>query len=85
MSLHMAKRYKPFSTTRQSMDWIARNCDTCKKGFDKKGDRFRCDWEQKLCAASIYGDPINEETAKAIGLLNNKDCTIWECPGWARK
>ncbi len=81
----MAKKYKPFATRQQSLDWIARNCDSCKKGFDKKANRFLCDWERKLCAASIYGDKIAEGTAKAIGFLDSEGCDLWECPGWARR
>jgi hypothetical protein len=81
----MAKKYKPFATSRQSMDWQNQNCGSCKKGFDNKGmDGFRCEWEKALCLATMEGGLITEETAKAIGYLDHQDCTIWECPGWKR-
>ncbi len=92
----MAKKYKVFVSKQESQEWISKNCDTCKKGFERKRSRFRCEWERKLCAASIYGDPVSEETARAIGYFENKvrfrrrfqgtlcHCIIWECPGWER-
>lgn len=88
----MSKKYKPFASLRESQEWISKNCDSCKKGFDRKRRRFRCEWERKLCLAAISGKEITEKVAKAIGYLDNfapgwtdPQCTIWECPGWARR
>ncbi len=81
----MAKKYKPFATTSQLINWMEKNCNTCRKRFVNIRAEFRCDWERKLCGASIYNDPIAEETAKAIGFLDSKGCDLWQCPGWARR
>ena len=80
----MAKKYKPFVTSVQLADWVARNCGSCKKGYDNKKCRYRCGGELGLCKASITDMHITAAAAKAIGYLDNKDCTIWECPGWER-
>lgn len=81
----MAKKYKPFATGFQYNDWNAKNCDSCKKGFNEKPIQgFRCDWERQLCVAFLHDGLVSEETARAIGYLDSEDCTIWECPGWER-
>lgn len=79
------KRYGPFSTGSQYGEWCSRNCDSCKKGFDKKRSKFRCDYEFALGAAYCGDGQVTEEVAKAIGYLDNKECYIWECPVWARR
>lgn len=81
----MTKKYKPFATTRYSMDWMAKNCSTCRKGFVKIPAKFRCDWEREICTASLRDGQVDEETAKAIGFLDSEGCDLWECPGWARR
>lgn len=85
MNSHTDKKYKPFWSGSQSADWIAKNCGTCKKGFDNNRNRFRCDWEMALCIASIEDGQVTEEVAKAIGYLDQKEGYIWECPGWERR
>ena len=77
--------YKPFAIRSQHIEWVAKNCDSCKKGFNKKDHRFRCDWEWALCMALITGGMVVEGVAKAVGYLDNKDCIIWECPGWVKR
>ena len=77
--------YKPFATRNQLADWVARNCDSCKKGYDNKQCRYRCGWELALCKASITDMQITQEVAKEIGMLENEGCDLWECPGWARR
>ena len=81
------KKCRPFSTGSQYADWSARNCGTCKKGFKDRPDQnpFQCEWERALCIASICDGQITQEVARAIGYLDNRDCYIWECPGWARR
>jgi len=81
----MGKKYKPFLNLRESQKWISKNCDTCKKGFDRKNRRFRCEWERKLCLAAIGGKQVIEKVAKGIGFLDSEGCDLWECPGWARR
>ncbi len=82
----MAKKYKPFATSRQSSDWINRNCDSCKEGFEYTlMGGFRCRWEKALCWASLRDGQISGEVAKAIGYLDSEGCDLWECPGWARR
>jgi len=81
----MAKRYKPFATGDEHADWINRNCGTCKKGYSAKRSEYDCTLQFELDFAYCGDGKISEKTARAIGFLNNKDCTIWECPGWARK
>ena len=84
MSLHMAKKYKPFSTRDFFSEWSSRNCGTCKKGWEERRLIFRCEWQRALNVAMVDDGQITEEVARAIGLLDNKGCTIWECPGWKR-
>jgi len=81
----MAKKHKPFPTYNQFAEWISRNCDSCKKGFDKKRRRFRCDWEWKLCRAAIGNGEIAEKVAKAIGYLDSERCDLWQCSEWVRR
>ena len=78
------KKHRAFSTGSQYADWSSRNCDSCKKGFDKKRSKFRCDYEFALGAAYCGDGQITEEVARAVGCLDNKGCYIWECPGWER-
>ena len=81
----MTEKYRPFSTGSQYGDWSGRNCDSCKKGFNRKKDVFRCEWEMVLCRAYIYDGQVTEEVAKAIGYFGNEECYIWECPGWKKR
>lgn len=82
----MAKKYKPFSIGKQHKEWTARNCGSCKKGFDAKPiEGFRCDWEKALCVSFLHDGQVSEEVAKAIGFLDSEGCDLWECPGWARR
>jgi len=80
----MAKKYKPFPTSSHLAAWTALNCGTCKKGYVHIRAEFRCDWEREIYTASLMNSEINEETAKAIGLLDSEGCDLWECPGWER-
>ena len=81
----MAKKYKPFATERQFMDWIAKNCDTCKKGYNSnRSIKYKCELEYDLDAAYCVGDQITEAVARAIGYLDSEGCDLWECPGWQR-
>jgi len=80
------KKHRAFSTGSQYADWSARNCDSCKKGFDNKGmDGWRCEWEKALCLAAIGDHHIKETVARAIGFLDSEGCDLWECPGWERR
>ena len=78
-------KYRPFSTGSQWVEWSSRNCGSCKKGFDMKRGKFRCDHHLALALAYCTDGQVTENVAKAIGYLDNKECYIWECPGWVRK
>ena len=78
-------KVRPFSTGSQYAEWTFRNCGSCRKGFNNKKSVFYCDWELALCVAHVTNGEITEKAAKAIGYLDNKDCYIWECPGWRRR
>lgn len=85
MNSRTGKKHRPFSTGSQYNEWTSRNCGSCKKAFDQKPvEGFRCDWEKALCVAFLHNGQVSEEVAKAIGYLDNKECIIWECPGWTR-
>ena len=78
--------YKPFASMDQQTEWIHKNCDSCKKGFDRKAMRFRCTWEFALCLTTVDKDgTVPVAVAKAIGMLENEGCDLWECPGWAKR
>lgn len=77
--------YKPFATHVQLADWVARNCGSCKKGYDNKQCKYRCLQELALCKASITDMHITAAVAQAIGYLGNRGCSIWECPAWERR
>ena len=81
----MAKKYKPFAIGSQYAEWTTKNCGSCKKGYDEKRNKFRCDYECTLAYAYCDDGQITEEMAKSIGYLDNKDCIIWECPRWVRR
>lgn len=78
------RKHRAFSTGSQYADWNSRNCDSCKKGFDKRHSKFRCDYEFALGVAFCGDGLITEEVARAIGFLDSEGCDIWECPGWER-
>lgn len=80
----MAKKYKPFAFDSQYADWSSRNCGTCKKGFDMKHRKFKCDHYLTLALAYCTDGMVTEEVAKAIGYLDSEGCDLWECPGWER-
>jgi len=77
--------YKPFAISGQYEDWNRRNCDTCKKGYNNKGMKYQCEFETALDVAYCGGGKITAAVAKAIGMLENEGCDLWECPGWVRR
>lgn len=79
----MAK-HRPFSCGSQYADWTSRNCGSCKKGFDDRYFKFKCDYEFALGFSFMGDGTISEEVARAIGYLDNINCYIWECPMWER-
>jgi hypothetical protein len=89
MNSPIDKKHRPFSTGSQFADWTSRNCDSCKKGYDKKRSKFKCDYEFALGFSYVGDGMITEEIARAIGYLDNfneeEECYIWECPGWSRR
>lgn len=78
------KKHRAFSTGSQFSEWSYRNCLTCKFGFNDKHSKFGCERERALVEAYCGDGQITEQVAKAIGFLDNKECYVWECPGWAR-
>lgn len=77
--------YKPFAKFEFYKEWTARNCDSCKKGFDNKRRQFGCKGERMLCVAMIGNGKVTKEVAKAIGFLDSEGCDLWECPEWTRR
>ncbi|MCK4815616.1 hypothetical protein KA005_07595 [bacterium] len=77
--------YKPFSSRQRHVDWIHQNCDSCKKGFDRKRWAFRCSLELALALAAVNNGIVPAGIAKAIGMLENEGCDLWECPGWVKR
>jgi len=77
--------YKPFATREQHVVWTSKNCDSCKKGFDRKRWTFLCSLELALALATVANGIVPAGIARAIGMLDNEGCDLWECPGWVRR
>jgi len=47
--------------------------------------KYQCEFETALDVAYCGGGKITAAVAKAIGMLENEGCDLWECPGWVRR
>jgi len=74
----------PFSSGTQYLDWVANNCDKCRKGPDWKAvemgaENTKCEIEQALSEGAITGR-VPKEIARRMGFFENRGKYVWPCP-----
>lgn len=74
---------RPFSNGTQYADWLARNCDQCRKGIDnigQPGDWPICDIESALTYAYGGDGAVTPEIARRMGRSNGyPQGYVWTC------
>lgn len=76
----MGTMIRPFSNGTQYMDWLASNCERCKKATWDLVENFKCDLQEALDMACIGTGEITNEQSKRIGINENtKNSYVWPC------
>ncbi len=74
---------RPFSNGTQYADWLAHNCDQCRKGIDnvgQPGDWPICDIESALTYAYGGDGHVEPEIARRMGHKNGMpQAYVWSC------
>lgn len=90
------ERHIPFDCGSQRMDWDARNCDRCTKGYCSRlgpdaavawvDDTDACPIERAISEGAMSDAKVSDEIAKRMGLLDNEPprqdgfSYTWDCP-----
>ncbi len=68
---------RPFSNASEFGDWVFSNCERCKKKYT---DGWRCNIQYALDKAYMSDGKVTNNIAQRMGLLDNMDKYIWQCP-----